>query len=77
VLILNTEGASQAAFRRAMLALGEALAERLQQEAVLVELQRGGVTIGGGFVTAPVRAASPARKRRSARRAKPRPRRPQ
>lgn len=43
VIIINTSGASPAEWEEQMVALGEAIADELDQEEVVVELQRNGI----------------------------------
>lgn len=44
VFIINTYGASPEQFRAEMMTLAETLCREMQQEAIIVEIQRGGVT---------------------------------
>lgn len=45
VIVLNLEGETESKFRREMVELGETIATELSQEAVILEIQKGGVTV--------------------------------
>ena len=44
VIVLNLDGAPQKTFERDMVELGEIIAKSMQQETVIVEIQKGGIT---------------------------------
>lgn len=45
VIVLNLEGETESKFQREMTQLGEAIATQLEQEAVILEIQKGGITV--------------------------------